>query len=125
MTSIPQPSTAQDTTTIGRRMRLSPWWFDDRTAITCSGLSTSRSPWLAFSGERKQIRKATGCDQQRVKAALSRIGSRAARAELPAASRGVSVAHRFLRPSKKWEAVDESPKGEKHAIYQICLPTNT
>lgn len=27
---MPQPSTAQDTTTIGRRMRLYRWWFDDR-----------------------------------------------------------------------------------------------
>src|SRR6266852_344603 len=40
---------------------------------------------VAFTGEGKQVRKATGCEQQRVKAALSRIGSRAARAELPAA----------------------------------------
>jgi len=40
---------------------------------------------VAFTGESKQVRKATGCELQRVKAALSRIGSRAARAELPAA----------------------------------------
>jgi len=40
---------------------------------------------VAFTGEGKQVRKATGSEQQRVKATLSRIGWRAARAELPAA----------------------------------------
>ena len=33
MTSIPQPSTAQDTTSIGRRMKLYRWWFNDRDGL--------------------------------------------------------------------------------------------
>src|SRR5262249_39974431 len=41
--------------------------------------------------------KATGYDQQKLKPRYPTSGSRAARAELPAAIDGYSVAHRFLR----------------------------
>jgi hypothetical protein len=40
---------------------------------------------VAFTGEGKLVRKATVYEHQKAEAALSRIGPRAARAELPAA----------------------------------------
>ncbi|PYV96173.1 MAG: hypothetical protein DMG89_18445 [Acidobacteria bacterium] len=50
----------------------------------CDTLHVPASNGVAFTGEGKLVRKATGYEQEKAEAALSHIGFAGSRAELPA-----------------------------------------
>ena len=63
---------------------------------------------VAFTGEFKLVRKATGYEQEKAEAALSHIGFAGCASRASGAHWSVSVTHRFLRRGKDSEASNSS-----------------
>ena len=66
----------------------------------CDTLHVPASNGVAFTGEGKLVRKATGYEQEKAEAALSHIGFAGCASRASGAHWSVSVTHRFLRRGK-------------------------